>query len=903
MEPCVAIGFHLKIKLTIYIMISFLKKSLQEGTQIDRANIFTAVFIGGTSHIILHFLYAYIIPLPYESLTLRLIITFLCISTFCYPYLPEKIKVSYFPFYWHLMVMSSLTFNVTLLALKNNFNEIYLYWGIFTTFLLAIYVPNWFMFIVDFIVSIVAGFMVYLATTPIINLAPEFNVSGYGLILFFTAFSGVIFVHANKSVWLSKQHQQHLQLTSLAGSIVHEIRNPLNAINLSASASDAVLKSDQDNKISEALKYNDHIFSSIKKANEIINIALSDLKDKPVDSNDFSYPSANKILPEIIKNYGYSSEAEKAKVKLDLKDNFIFRVIDDRFTFIIYNLLKNALYYLNQYPDSIVTIGVETFNPGLPSLRVTKNGSAAIQNVDVEVTGLPHHASMVRNDGSGNGGNGSGIDYSKYNVIYVYDTGPGIPSNILPKLFGDFFTSGKKEGTGLGLAFCKRNMKIFGGDIIVESELGKDGNNGWTKFNLLLPKLTEEEIKAAETEAKRKKILIVDDQETNLIATKLKIEKSVPYIVCDIALSGLEALKLAKANKYYLILTDVQMPEINGILFAKEIRKFNKDIPIIAYTSLDLDLEEIKSVTNDYISKSVPNHILLRTISKWLIGYNDDFFYLGSKEEYIAAIKDKNILLADDQKINLMMTKRNLENYGLKVTEASDGKELLEIYNQNPNQFNLIITDINMSSYNGDQAAKEIRKTNKTIPIIALSGDGEKEDIYHFLACGMNDYFIKGNDTELLIKIIANYLIKKDDMNITKAHNQIIKNQQPIMEELDLLDDVVIDNNDKIHLILDLEKINSFDKADQKTIMELFLKESEKIITLIRHNINAELHFNIHSLKGISGNIGAIRLFEYTKEIDTYFKQNKPIENENWIAELEEIYEETVGEVERFLDN
>ena len=286
--------------------------------------------------------------------------------------------------------------------------------------------------------------MVYLATTPIINLAPEFNVLGYGLILFFTAFSGVIFVHANKSVWLSKQRQQHLQLTSLAGSIVHEIRNPLNAINLSASASDAALKSDQDNKISEALKYNDHIFSSIKKANEIINIALSDLKDKPVDSNDFSYPSANKILPEIIKNYGYSSEAEKAKVKLDLKDNFIFRVIDDRFTFIIYNLLKNALYYLNQYPDSIVTIGVETFNS---SLRVT-NGSAAIQNVDAEVTGLPHHASMVRNDGSG-------IDYSKYNVIYVYDTGPGIPSNILPKLFGDFFTSGKKEGTGLGLAFCK----------------------------------------------------------------------------------------------------------------------------------------------------------------------------------------------------------------------------------------------------------------------------------------------------------------------------------------------------------------------------------------------------------------------------------------------------------------
>lgn len=113
-----------------------------------------------------------------------------------------------------------------------------------------------------------------------------------------------------------------------------------------------------------------------------------------------------------------------------------------RFNCIVSNLIKNALYYLDQFPDSVVTIGTE---------RRT-------------------------------------ICRIEYNVIYVHDTGPGISANILPKLFDDFYTSDKKNGTGLGLSFCKRNMKAFGGDIICESEFG-NGKNGWTKFSLLFPKI------------------------------------------------------------------------------------------------------------------------------------------------------------------------------------------------------------------------------------------------------------------------------------------------------------------------------------------------------------------------------------------------------------------------------
>ncbi|NBV06533.1 MAG: response regulator [Proteobacteria bacterium] len=498
-------------------------------------------------------------------------------------------------------------------------------------------------------------------------------------------------------------------LQSLAGSIAHEIRNPLNSINLAHTQIKELL-SDSNHDAKQELKgklteLSSLVTDSIDQANHIINIILSDLKDKPVDPSDFVCLSVNQILPEIVQKFGYKEESEKQKVKLDLnpENNFIFKAIKDRFTFIIYNLLKNALYYLKEYPNSIVTVGTE-------------------QKV---------------------------IEGIEYNSIYVFDTGPGIPPHIISKLFGDFFTSGKKEGTGLGLAFCKRNMLIFGGDVICESELGQ-GKAGWTKFSLLFPKLNEAETKQAEI--KKRKILIVEDEKNDLSNVKSAIEESLLGISCDTALSNKEAIRMVdEKNKYDLILMNVKTPELTSIEATKEIRTINKDIPIITYSS--------------------NRKVLCRTISKWITDYKDDFFYLGIKEDYLRTLKDKKILLADDQDLTRIITKRILEAKGIKVTEVKDGKELLQLYKgsldeNGISEFSLIVVDIIMPPHNGDEAAKEIRilekknniKNQNLIPIIALSGNGDKKDIHHYFDCGITDYFIKGSNPELLINIIASHL-------------------------------------------------------------------------------------------------------------------------------------------------
>ena len=72
-----------------------------------------------------------------------------------------------------------------------------------------------------------------------------------------------------------------------------------------------------------------------------------------------------------------------------------------------------------------------------------------------------------------------GSNHSDFNQVIVEDNGPGIPADKIKNLFEPFYTSGKKEGTGLGLDFCKKTMESFGGTIECESEIGK-----FTKFIL-----------------------------------------------------------------------------------------------------------------------------------------------------------------------------------------------------------------------------------------------------------------------------------------------------------------------------------------------------------------------------------------------------------------------------------
>ena len=112
------------------------------------------------------------------------------------------------------------------------------------------------------------------------------------------------------------------------------------------------------------------------------------------------------------------------------------------------------------------------------------------------------------------------------------------------------------------------------------------------------------------------KILVVDDNKLNLMITKKIIQNA--SAICETTDNGLDAINLIKNNHYDLILMDVHMPKIDGLEATRQIRKFNKNIPIIALTAVDFETNQqaiIESGMNDIISKPFNNNYLYERIS------------------------------------------------------------------------------------------------------------------------------------------------------------------------------------------------------------------------------------------------------------------------------------------------
>ncbi len=699
----------------------------------NKYHVYSASWIGSMAHPIFWFLWTYIDPQQSENIYLRSIGTALSMLVLFVIYHKEK---RYFkevlPICWLIMIFYNLPFFFTMNLIANEFSSIWLMAEIVMIFVTIILIPN----IIYSTIFIISGF--YLAivfSEKILQIGIAYTQQeffSHSPIYLLALMSANIFNYA--TIAGNRSSERAKIFKSLSGSIAHELRNPLNSISFIGSnikeLVESINKNNYEQKIKEVVNLSNNISKSVMDANNIINIILDDISEKEIDKSKFENIEVSKFLDQLVDKFIYDDEKNKnnnisTNIKEEYKNTSV-SAIPERFSFIIYNLLKNSLYYLEDYPDSKITIGVE----------------------EKEYKG------------------------ENYTSIYVHDTGPGIHPDVLPKLFDDFFTSGKKGGTGLGLAFCKRNMQIFGGDIICESEYGK-----WTKFSLLFP--INETLKDKNKEISGKKIFIVDDEKTNLLIAKSKIERNLPNVSCITENDTKKALSmiLSKEQDFDLILSDFEMPEMDGYNFSQQIRQKNFTMPIIIYSSKRPSeflgkLDFRNAPFSQYLRKDVKTPILCRSIAKWLL-LKDSMDYMGEKDEYSKHLKGKTILIADDEELNRKAIKRRIENQGASVIEAKSGKELLETYMKNTDadgktSIDTIISDINMPGMSGDEVAKEIRTIeiqrgvhhSKRVPIIAVTGDGDEKNIKKYLDCKMTDYYIKGSDPELIIKMIANYLDK-----------------------------------------------------------------------------------------------------------------------------------------------
>jgi two-component system CAI-1 autoinducer sensor kinase/phosphatase CqsS len=705
-------------------VIKYLQDSFKKGTRISRFNLICASVIGASGHFLLYFVYKYLLYNDWENLPIRLIGVAICTGALLKLKNPNFLG-KYFDFYWHTMLIYLLPFIITLFMLKNNMKEPWLNWEIFMIFVLMSFVPNFIIFVLDLFIGIFAACIVFLFLPPYIALDFKFNIPHYLIVLAFSVFAGFLFSLSNRKGIVAQENNAVLQI--LASSIAHEMRNPLAQVKFSFNRILQVLPVENSIKNVEKISSNnlDLIYLSIAQGEmavargvQIIDMILNETKNKSIDKASFTYCSCFSVTKKALDEYGYESADERDKLSLEYDEDFIINVNETLYIFVLFNLIINAFYFIKPYPDAKILI------------RLKKG--------------------------------------SQYNKIYVKDTGPGIPEENRERLFAPYYSSGKKGGTGLGLAYCKRVMQAFGGDIICDSELGN-----YTEFILTFPIVNDLELDVFKekninkhfTAFRNKRILVVDDEPSDRDQVK-------KYLHCfqtivDEADNGREAIDLVMRNRYDAVLMNLNMPVMNGYEAAEAILSgkaglFASDVPIIGFSKSPSYVARAKTEKigmRGFISKPVQEFELLNGLS--VVLNNKDFNGNSS-------LSGLTIMIVDDVKVIRLSLRWILEKQNIKVIEAVNGIEAIEHLKNKIESYDLVLMDIQMPGMNGYEATQIIRNTPDlgytTIPIIGISGESDENDIAKFIEAGMNDYMQKPFDNRILLNKIRK-LTKKMVIN------------------------------------------------------------------------------------------------------------------------------------------
>ncbi|MHB0755031.1 ATP-binding protein [Polaribacter sp. M15] len=362
--------------------------------------------------------------------------------------------------------------------------------------------------------------------------------------------------------------------SNFLSTMSHEIRTPLNAvIGLSHILGDNNPRKDQKQNI-EALNYSGKILLNL--LNNVLDFSKIQSTKIELDNVPTDLSSA---LNQIKKIHETSCIRKGITMHLSIdKDIPVVWLDIVRFNQVINNLLTNAIKFTNK---GSVTLSIKKEKINDDSVRVLT------EIIDTGI-GIPKH---------------------KQETIWEAFTQASSTTN---RLYG---------GTGLGLPIVKSIIEAMGADIKIDSEDGK-GSRFYFKLDLKIA--TEKDVNENKFKQtynfKGKKVLLVEDNQINVMVGKQILEKA--GLTVDVAYDGLQAVKMVKANKYHIVLMDIQMPVMDGYTATVEIRKFNTKIPILALSAsvfMDVKNKIYEHGMNGFIFKPFDPEDLLNQIQKLML--------------------------------------------------------------------------------------------------------------------------------------------------------------------------------------------------------------------------------------------------------------------------------------------
>lgn len=468
----------------------------------------------------------------------------------------------------------------------------------------------------------------------------------------------------------------------------------------------------------------------------------------------------------------------------------------------------------------------------------------------------------------------------------VSDTGIGMSSDQVARLFqaftqADGSTTRKYGGTGLGLAISKRLIEIMGGTILVDSTLGVGSTFTFTAW-FELSDMNEEKRRIVPEKLNKLRVLVVDDNQAarEIISEYLTTMKFRVDEAAD-GQSAIDAVVHATDDPYSLVLMDWQMPKMDGIEAARRIKN-DLDIPcipaIVIVTSFDR--EEIYAQAQQYnldgllIKPVTPSHLLDVAI-RLFAPKTAETGTINPLQEKNHGLSGLRILLAEDNEINQQIATELLQSQGVQVTVVSDGREAVDkvLGAENQPGFDMILMDLQMPTLDGFEATAAIRKHFDKLPIIAMTAHAMADERENCLAAGMNDHVAKPIDPQALFLTIARWA----PQTRTRTPGQPDAGSMPV-PGAHSEPEAMIPENTGLDMKLGLRRVAGNLSLYRKLLRQYVSGQAgaaASIREMLKNGDTTSGSRIAHSLKGVSGNIGATVIADIAAAIEAAIRAQR----------------------------
>ncbi|MFZ5905671.1 MAG: response regulator [Chloroflexota bacterium] len=336
----------------------------------------------------------------------------------------------------------------------------------------------------------------------------------------------------------------------------------------------------------------------------------------------------------------------------------------------------------------------------------------------------------------------------------VRDSGIGIPKDRMDRLFHAFSqvdssTTRKFGGTGLGLSISRSLVELMGGRIWAESEEGKGSTFQFTIHVQSAPATTGFQPRGVQPDLDGRRLLIVDDNATNrLIMTK---QTGGWGMETHAASSGTEALSLLRGGQPFdVIILDMQMPEMDGLTLAREIRRLpgGPATPLIMLTSLGRRPDGIEDINfAAFLSKPIKPMQLFEVIASVLADRPRAARQRPEGPVFDTSLGDRHplrILVAEDNIVNQKVAASLLNRMGYRADMVANGIEVLEALRRQA--YDVVLMDMQMPEMDGEEASRQILQhwpKDKRPRLIAMTANALEGDRERYLAAGLDGYVSK----------------------------------------------------------------------------------------------------------------------------------------------------------------